>query len=245
MRKGRRERERENEKQERKGVGGGWTKKEVGRRKGQRFWHPAESPNCLAILPSKRPARPWTLSSPSPPPNSALKAYRDPEHLLLLLLPPLSLRPSRSFSSSTTPFSSTRTLNKQHHLSHCAKRYICFRRTCLIIYIQPPSGTRLLTSSPLPSLSSLPSSGTVSFPLSSLEIRKRERLSLPRYRLSIFSFIRFLLTSSIRKFARKRKKERRTENWKERLRARETNYQGGMPVLESVMKFDLAIGTTR
>lgn len=26
---------------------------------------------------------------------------------------------------------------------------------------------------------------------------------------------------------------------------RETNYQGGMPVLESVMKFDLAIGTTR
>lgn len=25
----------------------------------------------------------------------------------------------------------------------------------------------------------------------------------------------------------------------------ETNYQGGMPVLESVMKFDLAIGTTR
>lgn len=52
------ERERENEKQERKGVGGGWTKKEVGRRKGQRFWHPAESPNCLAILPSKRPARP-------------------------------------------------------------------------------------------------------------------------------------------------------------------------------------------
>lgn len=146
MRKGRRERERENEKQERKGVGGGWTKKEVGRRKGQRFWHPAESPNCLAILPSKRPARPWTLSSPSPPPNSALKAYRDPEHLLLLLLPPLSLRPSRSFSSSTTPFSSTRTLNKQHHLSHCARRYICFRRTCLIIYIQPPS---LLTSSRL------------------------------------------------------------------------------------------------
>lgn len=25
----------------------------------------------------------------------------------------------------------------------------------------------------------------------------------------------------------------------------ETNYRGGMPVLESVMKFDLAIGTTR
>lgn len=139
------------------------------------------------------------------------KSLPRPRTSLLLLLPPLSLRPSRSFSSSTTPFSSTRTLNKQHHLSHCAKRYICFRRTCLIIYIQPPSGTRLLTSSPLPSLSSLPSSGTVSFPLSSLEIRKRERLSLPRYRLSIFSFIRFLLTSSIRKFARKRKKERRIE----------------------------------
>lgn len=102
------------------------------------------------------------------------KSLPRPRTSLLLLLPPLSLRPSRSFSSSTTPFSSTRTLNKQHHLSHCAKRYICFRRTCLIIYIQPPSGTRLLTSSPLPSLFSLPSSGTVSFPLSSLEIKKKE-----------------------------------------------------------------------
>lgn len=175
------------------------------------------------------------------------KSLPRPRTSLLLLLPPLSLRPSRSFSSSTTPFSSTRTLNKQHHLSHCARRYICFRRTCLIIYIQPPSGTRLLTSSPLPSLFSLPSSGTVSFPLSSLEIRKRERLSLPRYRLSIFSFISSISSNIVDSKIRSKEEERKEnrENWKERLRARETNYQGGMPVLESVMKFDLAIGTTR
>lgn len=164
--------------------------------------------------------------------------------LLLLLLP---LRPSRSFSSSTTPFSSTRTLNKQHHLSHCAKRYICFRRTCLIIYIQPPSGTRLLTSSPLPLLSSLPgSSGTVSFSLSSLEIRKKKTALPPS--LSIINFFFHSISSNIVDSKIRSKEEERKENrenWKERLRARETNYQGGMPVLESVMKFDLAIGTTR
>lgn len=60
--------------------------------------------------------------------------------------PPISLPPPSppSFSSSSL----SKMLNKQHHLSHCAKRYICFCWTYLIIYnhLSPsrtePSGTR-------------------------------------------------------------------------------------------------------
>lgn len=117
------------------GVGGGsiW---ERSRGRGQRFWHPAASPNCLAFLAS-------TASTFSTPLNPLVDPRIRPLKNHRLEPPPFSSSFSLPPSIPLPPppllllFSPSRMLNKQRHLSHCAKRYICFCRTFLIIYNHP------------------------------------------------------------------------------------------------------------